>query len=117
MAIFGYMALTMTMGLFLLSSVAGSVPTFILRKGFHLLAFVLFLPPIAYSKYDKPRLIVFAFNCVTVALILLEILRFGGHLPQAFSDWFKDMSSGRERDADTVIATHIWLLMGCAFPL
>jgi len=88
-----------------------------LRKGFHLLAFVLFLPPIAYSKYDKPRLIVFAFNCVTVALILLEILRFGGHLPQSFSDWFKDKSSGRERQNDTLIATHIWLLMGCAFPL
>lgn len=97
MALFGYMALTLMMGLLVLNGISDSVPNFILRKSFHLLAFVLFLPPICFSKYDKPRLICFAFNCVTVALILLEILRFGGHLPQSFSDWFKEKSSGRER--------------------
>ena len=47
------------------------------RKCFHLVAFVAFIAPIILAKYDKPRLIIFAFNCVTVLLILLEVLRHG----------------------------------------
>ena len=60
---------------------------------------------------------VFAFNCVSVALIILEVLRFNNLLPSQISVWFKRLSDGRERESGTLIATHIYLLMGCAFPL
>jgi len=87
------------------------------RKTFHVLAFVLFLPGIINAHFNRPRLMVFAFNCVSVALILIEALRFSQLLPHNFSMWFKRMSDGREKEPGTLIATHIYLLIGCAFPL
>lgn len=89
-----------------------------IRKGFHFLAFVLFVPPIVFAKFDKPRMIVFAFNCVSVFLIFIEIIRWGeGIFPQRMTTWFKQFCNGRERMAETMILTHIYLLMGCGFPL
>ena len=87
------------------------------RKAFHLLAFLLFVPPIITSKFERPRFIVFAFNCVSVALIYLEILRWSGGLAESTSKWFKSFCSDRERLPSTIIITHIYLLMGCAFPV
>ena len=116
-AVLVYMLLVLVMGFMVIQEIADVTPNFMLRKSFHILAFCLFMPGIAYSSMARPRLMVFAFNCVTVFLILVEVLRFSGVLSQNVSKWFKEKSSGRERMADTLIATHIWLLMGCAFPL
>lgn len=74
------------------------------------------MPPIIMAKTDKPRLLIFAFNCVTVALIILECLRWGGRLPESVSRWFKSFANGREKLPETMLVTHIYLLMGCAFP-
>ena len=114
--IFGYMAIILSAGLLAISQLAPLYPNFIIRKAFHILAFVIFMPPIILSKSDKPRLLIFAFNCVTIFLILLEALRYGGHLPEPISRWFKYHSNGREKLPETMILTHIYLLMGCAFP-
>jgi hypothetical protein len=112
-----YMFLILSLGLLFIINVASDLPNYMVRKAFHVLAFILFLPGIIGSHYSRPRLMVFAFNCVSVALIFLEALRFGGMLPQNFSRWFKEMSDGREKEPNTLIVTHIYLLMGCAFPL
>jgi hypothetical protein len=49
-----------------------------LRKCFHGLAFILFVPPIAYASQGSAqagRFVVFSFNCATVLLVGLEALR------------------------------------------
>ena len=77
-----YLAIVLIFGLVIINEYASFTQTFHLRKGFHFLAFVLFVPPIIFSKFDKPRMIVFAFNCVSVALIILEVVRYSeGILP------------------------------------
>ena len=88
-ALIAYMFLSLILGFMVIKEVSDMTPNFILRKGFHILAFCVFMPGIAYSKYTRPRLMVFAFNCVTVFLILLEILRFSELLPPNVSRWFK----------------------------
>jgi dolichol kinase len=78
----------------------------------------LFVPPIIFAKYDKPRMTVFAFNSVSVLLILIEVVRYSeGIFSPGLSRWFKSFCNGRERMAETMILTHIYLLMGCGFPL
>jgi dolichol kinase len=67
------------------------------------------------TKIDKPRLLILAFNTVSVLLIVLEVLRHHKYLPASISKWFKELSNGRERLPETMIVTHIYLLMGCAF--
>ena len=90
-------------------------PNFVVRKAFHIMAFLTFMPPIIMSKIDKPRLLIFAFNCVSVFLIIVECIRYGGHMPVSVSSWFKSFANGRERLPETLLVTHIYLLMGCAF--
>jgi len=76
MSLIIYMALVLVIGLLILNEYSSITQTFILRKGFHFLAFVLFVPPIIFAKFDKPRMIVFAFNSVSVLLILIEVVRY-----------------------------------------
>ena len=112
------MALTLILGLGALNQFSTELPNYQLRKGFHALAFFLFVPPIIFAKYDRPRMLIFAFNCVSVFLIIVEVLRHsGGIFPDSVSRWFKSMSNGRERIPENMIVTHIYLLMGCAFPV
>ena len=49
-----------------------------IRKLFHFLAFACFTPPHAMMLENKDvfRLLVFAFNCVTVLFIFLEMIRY-----------------------------------------
>merc|ERR1712146_369682 len=67
------------------------------------------------------NLLVLAFNCVTVAMLILEALSFHKCMPpQLYKSMplsLKHYSSGFERQRDTLVITHICLLMGCAFPL
>jgi dolichol kinase len=117
LSLIGFMALTLFAGINLINFSSRGTPNFLVRKYFHILAFMTFLPGIIGAKYARPRLMVFAFNCVQVFLMLLEFARFKGFLPHNFSTWFKLLSDGREREPHTLIATHIYLLMGCALPL
>lgn len=75
-----YIAVTLVMGLFTISQLAPTTPNYILRKYFHGLAFIMFLPPIIFTKFDKPRMLIFAFNCVSVLLIYFELLRYNGNI-------------------------------------
>jgi hypothetical protein len=77
-ALFGLMLFTLVTGLIAINFISPFHPNFMIRKAFHALAFFLFLPPLVFSKFDKPRLIIFAFNCVSVALILVEVMRYSG---------------------------------------
>lgn len=70
-----------------------------------------------HSAQNKPRLLVFAMNSVTVALIGIEILRHNGAMSKGISDWFKSFCEDRERIPDVMLVTHIYLLMGCALPV
>lgn len=64
---------------------------------------------------------VLAFNCVSVAALILEGLRFHNCLPgglnQSMTQMVKYYSTGFERMNDSLVITQIYLLMGCAFPL
>lgn len=84
-----YMASILTFSTYVMAAIEPTTPNFIIRKCFHFLAFLLFVPGIAQSKFDRPRLMVFAFNCVTVFLILLEVLRHSDCLTPEISLWFK----------------------------
>ena len=60
---------------------------------------------------------VFAFNCVTVTLILIELLRYNFASKSSFikkniDSFFKTYVDEREQKSDSLIVTHILLLMG-----
>jgi dolichol kinase len=120
-ALFLYLALILAAGLFFISQMQQFHGLFRVRKMFHGLAFVLFLPPIANASLEPPKLMVLAFNCVSVAMLILEGLRFHDCLPgglnQSMTSVVKHFSGGFERQRDTLVITQIYLLMGCAFPL
>lgn len=88
-SIIAYMAIVLALGFLVIQQVSPLYPNFVVRKAFHIMAFLAFMPPIILSKVDKPRLLIFAFNCVTVFLIILECLRHGKLLPENVSRWFK----------------------------
>ena len=76
---FGYMAVTLWIFLPILFRL-NKKKTFAkltVRKFYHLLAFGLFAPPLFFFDQSKAlaRMMIFAFNCVTVLLILLEVFR------------------------------------------
>ena len=63
------------------------------------------------------KLIVFAFNCVTVLLIYMELARYFlkdkvGYVSRIFDNYFKSYCDEREKAPDAFIITHILLLMG-----
>ena len=116
MPLLGYMAILLVAFFLLIDMYKVQLPNYMQRKLFHLMALLLFMPGIIGSKYSRPRLMMLAFNCVSVFLILLEAARWAGYLPEKVTVWFKEFSDGRERLQDTLITTHIYLLMGCALP-
>jgi hypothetical protein len=63
------------------------------------------------------KLMVFAFNCVTVLLIYMELARYFlkdkvSIVSQIFDSYFKSFCDEREKAPDAFIVTHILLLMG-----
>lgn len=80
-ALFVYLALIVAAGLVVISQMEAFYAKFQVRKMFHALAFVLFVPPIANASLQPPKLMVLAFNCVSVAMLILEALRFQNCLP------------------------------------
>ena len=64
------------------------------------------------------RFCVFSFNCCTVALIGLEMTRAVPAvkpISDALNVYFRAYCDSRERS--TVILSHIYLLLGCGFPV
>ena len=60
---------------------------------------------------------VFAFNCVTVLLILIELTRYFfkdevPYIKTTFENYFKSYCDAREKAPDALIVTHIFLLIG-----
>jgi len=119
--VFVYLALMLALGLFVISAIESNYPDYQVRKMFHALAFALFAPPIANASIQPPKLMVLAFNCVSVAMLIVEALRFKKCWPaglnQSLTRGMKHYSAGFERQSDTLITTPTYLLMGCAFPL
>jgi hypothetical protein len=81
------------------------------RKLYHLLAFLLFAPSLFHFDQDRnlARMMVFAFNCVTVLLILIEWFRckFPRHgLAKMIGGYFQSFCDGRE-GGEQLIVTHI----------
>ena len=60
---------------------------------------------------------VFAFNCVTVLMILIELTRYffkdeEPFIKRTFETYFKSFCDEREKAPDALIVTHIFLLIG-----
>eukprot|EP01113_Clastostelium_recurvatum_P003062 TRINITY_DN11326_c0_g1_i8.p1 TRINITY_DN11326_c0_g1~~TRINITY_DN11326_c0_g1_i8.p1 ORF type:complete len:339 (-),score=68.59 TRINITY_DN11326_c0_g1_i8:100-1116(-) len=95
------------------SSAPAPIPNIIVRKFFHLLALVLFVPGL---MVDAPFLgVSYALACAL--FVFMETLKFGRIPPlgpwlAAFMDGFTDA-----RDQGVFTLTHIYLLLGCAVPL
>ena len=49
-----------------------NIPNYMVRKFFHIMILYLFVPGVFYNL----KMMVFAFNCVSVLLIFIEILRY-----------------------------------------
>ena len=81
------MAVVLVLGLSFIYSIVGvknpkshfyGISNLTIRKMFHVLAFICFTPPHAWMLDNKDvfRLLVFAFNCVSVLFIFIELLRY-----------------------------------------
>lgn len=105
------LAVTLPSMLFL--SRSGRVPNIILRKGYHILAVVLFLPAV----FTQPQLLGIALACAFAVLVAVEVLR-TGNIPRVsqYIDNFMG-SFVDERDAGVVYVTHFTLLLGMALPM
>ena len=91
----------------------GPIPNIVVRKYYHFLAVLLFLPAILL----EPGLVALSFAVALSIFLLLEYIRlarlppFGSALHQ-FMQTYLDA-----RDSGLVILTHTYLLVGCALPL
>ena len=125
---FMYLELILGLGIAIVINLSG-MRKFYLRKMFHGLIFFLLLPPIIFSKFEPPRFIALAINCVIAAMAVLELARYKRMLPggrgklylrntiQAELDhWLKSFCDGHEGKEDSLIASHIYLMIGSAFP-
>jgi dolichol kinase len=94
-----------------------------LRKLFHGLAVLIFVPPMVTSTYSGPsasRFCVFSLNCASVALIALEMVRAVPvieSISTPLNTYFRTYVDRKERAATSLILSHIYLLLGCAFPM
>ncbi|KAF7805627.1 dolichol kinase EVAN [Senna tora] len=85
----------------------------LLRKYYHLLAVLMFLPALIF----QPKFLDLAFGAALAVFLILEIVRVWriwplGHLIHQFMNAFTD-----HRDSDLLIVSHFSLLLGCALPI
>ncbi|PPR93850.1 hypothetical protein GOBAR_AA26821 [Gossypium barbadense] len=85
----------------------------LLRKYYHLLAVLMFLPTLIY----QPKFLDLAFGAALAVFLVLEIIRVWriwplGQLVHQFMSAFTD-----HRDSDLIIVSHFSLLLGCALPI
>ncbi|RWR79388.1 dolichol kinase EVAN [Cinnamomum micranthum f. kanehirae] len=84
----------------------------LLRKFYHLVAVLMFLPAV----YLQPEFLDLAFGAAFAIFLALEMIRVWkiwplGHLVHQFMNAFTD-----HRDSDILIISHFSLLLGCALP-
>jgi len=90
-----------------------SIPNILVRKYFHALSLLLFIPAILLEL----QFMKLSFGVALAGLIFVEYLRLGKIAPlgekiDSFMRTFID-----ERDAGSLILTHLYLLVGCAAPV
>ncbi|XP_078446134.1 phosphatidate cytidylyltransferase family protein isoform X2 [Wolffia australiana] len=84
----------------------------LLRKYYHLVAVLMFLPALLF----QPKFLDLAFGAALAVFLALEIIRVWriwplGHFVHEFMNAFTD-----HRDSDSLIVSHFSLLLGCALP-
>eukprot|EP00999_Lentomonas_sp_LEN2_P002928 NODE_78_length_2451_cov_91.957831_g57_i0.p1 GENE.NODE_78_length_2451_cov_91.957831_g57_i0~~NODE_78_length_2451_cov_91.957831_g57_i0.p1 ORF type:complete len:605 (+),score=55.77 NODE_78_length_2451_cov_91.957831_g57_i0:593-2407(+) len=90
-----------------------SIPLIVVRKFFHLLAVLLFLP----ACLLEPQFLQLSFGVALAIFILAEYIRFF-KLPPIGSQMHWFMSGFLDhRDTGPIILSHTYLLLGCALPL
>jgi dolichol kinase len=90
-----------------------SIPNILVRKYFHALSLLLFIPAILFEL----QFMKLSFGVALAGLIFVEYLRLGKIAPlgekiDTFMRSFID-----ERDSGSLILTHLYLLVGCAAPV
>ncbi|KAJ4725047.1 dolichol kinase EVAN [Melia azedarach] len=85
----------------------------LLRKYYHLMAVLMFVPALIF----QPKFLDLAFGAALAVFLALEIIRVWriwplGQLIHQFMNAFTD-----HRDSDLLIVSHFSLLLGCAFPI
>ncbi|KAF2073031.1 hypothetical protein CYY_005647 [Polysphondylium violaceum] len=95
-------------------SIHSNIPMIISRKYFHILAILMFTPPILY--HQSPFMVLSYAVSISV-LLLLELLKYAMVPPLAsivktYMNRFLD-----SRDSGPITLTHIYLLLGCSIPL
>ncbi|KAM7502161.1 hypothetical protein LguiB_001065 [Lonicera macranthoides] len=85
----------------------------LLRKYYHLMAVLMFVPALIY----QPKFLDLAFGAALAIFLVLEIIRVWriwplGHIVHQFMNAFTD-----HRDSDLLIVSHFSLLLGCALPI
>ncbi|KAF6161732.1 hypothetical protein GIB67_009101 [Kingdonia uniflora] len=93
-------------------SKSSKIERILLRKYYHLMAVLMFLPALIF----QPSFLDLAFGAALAVFLLLEIIRVWkiwplGELVHQFMNAFTD-----HRDSDLLIVSHFSLLLGCAFP-
>lgn len=109
----GYWAVLATAGTALIGAVRTRMPLIVVRKLYHALAVLLFLPGMLLEQ----QLMRLAFAVAISLFLALEYVRISGAPPLAkplgaFLARYTDA-----RDAGPLITTHIYLLLGCALPV
>lgn len=109
----GVWLLMLIVGVVAITPFADRLPNIVVRKMYHALAVAMFLPGMLY----EPAFLSLAFCVAFAALVLVEYVRLGliwpfGRDLDRFMKKFVD-----QRDAGTVVVTHLYLLLGCAMPL
>ena len=124
-----YMAAVLAVGLPFIYSITDvknpksyfyKLPNLTIRKLFHFLAFFCFTPAHLYMVESKEvfRLLVFAFNCVTVLFIFIELVRYsnqGSAVGDYLNACFIKFADSREQ-MNQLMLTHLYLMMGCSIP-
>lgn len=85
----------------------------LLRKYYHLMAVLMFLPALIF----QPKFLDLAFGAALAVFLVLEIIRVWriwplGEIIHQFMNAFTD-----HRDSDVLIVSHFSLLLGCALPI
>ncbi|KAJ9188805.1 hypothetical protein P3X46_000167 [Hevea brasiliensis] len=92
---------------------SSKIERILLRKYYHLMAVLMFLPAVIF----QPKFLDLAFGAALAVFLTVEIIRIWriwplGQLVHQFMNAFTD-----HRDSDLLIVSHFSLLLGCALPI
>ncbi len=84
-----------------------------LRKVYHFAAFFMFTP----ALFMNPALLKIAFGFALILALVVERLRTSNYIKSAELDAFMKRCKSEKLDTGGMILSHIYLLLGCAFPV